>query len=127
MKKMRDFLVWQKAYQLTLDVYRATDSFPSEERLALTAQLRFTASTVPGCISEYCRQWRPEDASLALSNTADALQKLAYYLELSRDLGYLLKEHFEMLLEQLEAVLALLTENHGLARKELEHATADAR
>ncbi len=127
MKKMQELLVWQKAYQLTLDIYRATDRFPSEERLALTAQLRFTASTIPACVLEFYRQTHSESSTTALSNAADALQKLSYYLELSRDLGYLFKEHFEMLLEQLENILVLLTETHGHATEELEHATIDAR
>ncbi len=40
MRDFMDLLVWQKAHRLTLDVYRATKSFPAEERFGLTAQLR---------------------------------------------------------------------------------------
>ena len=47
MRDFRDLLVWRKAHRLTLDVYRATKSFPAEERFGLTAQLRRSAASVP--------------------------------------------------------------------------------
>ena len=47
MRDFRDLLVWQKAHRLTLDVCRATKSFPAEERFGLTAQLRRSAASVP--------------------------------------------------------------------------------
>ena len=54
MRDFRDLLVWQKAHRLTLDVYRATKSFPAEERFGLTAQLRRSAASVPTNIAEGC-------------------------------------------------------------------------
>ncbi len=45
---------WQKAHRLTLDEYRATKSFPTEERYGLTAQLRRSVASVPTNIAEGC-------------------------------------------------------------------------
>ncbi len=37
MKNYRELIVWQKAHQLTLDVYRITAQFPKEEMFGLTS------------------------------------------------------------------------------------------
>ena len=52
MKKFRDLVVWKKAHELVLDVYRITERFPGEERAALSSQMRRTAMMVPATIVE---------------------------------------------------------------------------
>jgi four helix bundle protein len=40
MKDFKNLKVWSKAHDLTLQVYRATKSFPKEELFGLTSQMR---------------------------------------------------------------------------------------
>ena len=42
-RTFRDLLVWQKAVQLALEVYRVTREFPREEKYGLTSQVRRAA------------------------------------------------------------------------------------
>ncbi len=42
-QSFKDLIVWQKAFQLCLDIYRGTHAFPTEERFGLTAELRKTS------------------------------------------------------------------------------------
>ena len=42
-KTFQDLIVWQKAHQLVLSVYRLTESFPKNETYGLTSQLRRAA------------------------------------------------------------------------------------
>jgi four helix bundle protein len=60
----RDLVVWQKAHVATIDVYRLTQSFPSDERYRLTNQLCRAAASVTtniaegkgrGSIAEFCQ------------------------------------------------------------------------
>lgn len=51
-RSFKDLIVWQKAYQLCLDVYKATKFFPKEERYGLTSQIRRAAVSVPSNIAE---------------------------------------------------------------------------
>jgi len=44
MQGFRRLNVWQKAHDLTLEVYRVTARFPKEELYALTSQLKRAAS-----------------------------------------------------------------------------------
>ena len=47
MKGFRDLKVWEKAHHLTLQVYKATASFPKEEMFGLTSQIRRAAASIP--------------------------------------------------------------------------------
>jgi len=52
MRDFRELKVWEKAHRLTLQVYRITKNFPSDERFGLTVQLRRAAASVPTNIAE---------------------------------------------------------------------------
>ena len=48
----RDLIVWQRAIQLTVAVYKFTRSFPREEVYGLTSQLRRASVSVASNIAE---------------------------------------------------------------------------
>ena len=52
---MHDFqklLIWQKAMNITKDVYKLTSTFPKEEKYGLISQIRRSAVSIPSNISE---------------------------------------------------------------------------
>jgi four helix bundle protein len=51
-QSFRDLLVWQKSMELTVAVYRITQSFPREEGFGLTSQLRRSSISIPSNIAE---------------------------------------------------------------------------
>lgn len=51
-KKYSELIVWQKAIELTQEVYTATRRFPKEEVYGLTSQLRRAAVSVPSNTAE---------------------------------------------------------------------------
>jgi 23S rRNA-intervening sequence protein len=57
-KGFRDLKVWEKAHQLTLQVYKASASFPKEEMYGLTSQIRRVAASIPANIAEGTKQRR---------------------------------------------------------------------
>jgi four helix bundle protein len=48
----KDLVVWQRAIQLTVAVYKLTSSFPDSERFGLTNQLRRASVSVASNIAE---------------------------------------------------------------------------
>jgi four helix bundle protein len=52
MRDFRELKVWKKAHHFTLQVYRITKNFPSDERFGLTVQLRRAAASIPMNIAE---------------------------------------------------------------------------
>jgi four helix bundle protein len=51
-KSFRDLVVWQRAIQLTINVYRLTARFPESEKYGLTSQMRRAAVSIASNISE---------------------------------------------------------------------------
>jgi hypothetical protein len=51
-KSFEQLIVWQKAHQFVLDVYRLSDNFPRTEIYGLTSQLRRAAISIPANIAE---------------------------------------------------------------------------
>jgi four helix bundle protein len=45
-KTYKDLIVWQKAMDLSVEVYNLTRRYPSEEKFGLTAETRKTARSV---------------------------------------------------------------------------------
>src|SRR5260370_37206088 len=60
-KSYRDLLIWQRALQLALAIYKVTTRFPKEELYCLTSQLRRAGVSVASNIAEgYGRGTRGE-------------------------------------------------------------------
>jgi four helix bundle protein len=51
-QSFRDLLVWQKAIQLSVAMYKLTKDFPREEIYGLSSQIRRAAVSVPSNIAE---------------------------------------------------------------------------
>jgi len=52
MHNLKELKIWNKAIDLTVDVYKATASFPSDERFGLISQSRRSAVSIPSNIAE---------------------------------------------------------------------------
>lgn len=52
MRNHRDLHVWNKAYALTLEIYKVSRGFPKEELYGLTSQMRRAAISVGANIAE---------------------------------------------------------------------------
>jgi hypothetical protein len=52
LKNYKELNVWQKSYELCLEIYRLTAKFPNEERCGLTSQIRRSAVSIPSNIAE---------------------------------------------------------------------------
>jgi four helix bundle protein len=84
----RDLRVWNTAVELTLEVYRITESFPQSERFGLTAQLRRAAVSVPSNIAEgHARNTRGEYRQF-LSIARGSAVEVEVQLFLAEQLGY---------------------------------------
>ncbi|MGO8935017.1 MAG: four helix bundle protein [Terracidiphilus sp.] len=51
-QSFRELVVWQRAMQLTVAIYRLSGDFPREERFGLTSQIRRSAVSIPSNIAE---------------------------------------------------------------------------
>ncbi|HNC23432.1 MAG TPA: four helix bundle protein [Opitutaceae bacterium] len=90
----RDLVVWQKAHAAVLDVYRATRSFPSDERFRLSDQLCRSAASVPTNIAEGKGRGSRAEFRQFLVIARGSIEETRYLLLLSRDLGFMTVETY---------------------------------
>jgi four helix bundle protein len=87
-RNFRELVVWQKAHQLVLEVYRLTAGFPRHELYGLSAQLRRSTVSVAANIVEGYRKRGRADKARFLNIAEGSLEESRYYLILAADLGY---------------------------------------
>ena len=88
-KSFEDLIVWQKAHQFVLNVYKLTTSFPKHELYGLVSQMRRAAVSIPANIVEGFRKSTKPDKARFYNIAQASLEEIRYYLILSRDLGYI--------------------------------------
>lgn len=86
---MQDFkrlVAWQRAHQLTIEVYRLTAQFPKDEMYGLTSQIRRSANSVAANIAE--GSGRSSDAELRrfLFIAVGSVSEREYHTLLAKDL-----------------------------------------
>ena len=81
-------MVWRKAHEFVLGVYRLTAEFPKHEWFGLSSQLRRAAVSIAANIAEgFRRRGRPDKARF-MNLAESSLDECQYYLMLAKDLGY---------------------------------------
>jgi len=101
--------VWEKAHQLTLDVYQATMVFPKEELYGLTSQIRRASSSIPANIAESCGRGGSAELNQFLQIALGSASELEYHLLLARDLHYLNTTNYVNLASAVVEVKKMLT------------------
>ena len=87
-KCFEHLIVWQKAHQFVLKVYRLTEKFPKKENYGLTSQFRRAAISIPANIAEGFKKKGKADKARFLNIAQGSLEEVRYYLILSHDLEY---------------------------------------
>src|ERR1700692_3390970 len=87
-RTFEDLIVWQRAHQFVLAVYRLSEHFPQQEVYGLTSQFRRAGMSVPANIAEGWRKAGRLDKLRFLNIAHGSLEECRYYLILTRDLGY---------------------------------------
>ena len=84
----KDLIVWQKAHQFVLMVYKYTSRFPKSEMYCLTSQFRRATISIAANIAEGFKKKGKADKLRYLNIAQGSLEECRYYLILSHDLNY---------------------------------------
>jgi len=94
-KGFRKLLVWQRAHQLVLMVYKLTEKFPKHEMFGLTSQLRRAMVSVPANVAEGYGAGGKGQFGRYLDIAQGSLAEAEYYLILAQDLAYITSSQYE--------------------------------
>ena len=89
-QSFRDLEVYQESYQLAIEMYQISRSYPQEERYGLRSQIQRASVSIPLNIAEgYGKQESAAEFKRYLRMALGSANEIEVLLDLSRDLGYL--------------------------------------
>jgi four helix bundle protein len=105
----RDLRVWKTAVELTLEIYRITESLPPSERFGLSSQLRRAAVSIASNIAEgHARSTRGEYLNF-LSIARGSAIEVEVQLFLAEQIGYLQTPTLVKARGQCDAISRMIT------------------
>ncbi len=104
----RELVAWQKAMQLTKEVYLLTNTFPASERYGLTSQIQRAVVSIPSNIAEGAG--RPTEKELVhfLSFALGSVYELETELLLAGEFGYIDAEQSKQINKEVVEVQKLV-------------------
>jgi four helix bundle protein len=103
-----DLIVWQKAMDLSEQIYGLTESFPRREMFGLSNQIRRASVSVPSNIAEGQGRSSTDDFLRFLYIARGSLQELETQAILSRRLQFLSEEDSQQLNPRIGEVARIL-------------------
>lgn len=103
-----DLIMWQKAHQFVLSVYKATKFYPIHERFGLCSQFQRAAVSISANIVEGYKKMSKADKLRLMNIAQGSLEECRYYILLSKDLHYITEDNYLELTRSIEDVSRLL-------------------
>ncbi|EIJ39208.1 four helix bundle protein [Galbibacter orientalis] len=114
---MRDFKkynIWSLSHEFTLEIYKVTKNFPSEERFQLMSQMQRAAYSIPSNFSEGCGRDSDKDFNRFIQVCLGSAHELEYFILLSKDLNYISEDIFDELTIKINEIKSKL---YNLSKK----------
>lgn len=105
----RDLIVYRKARELSLEIFRLTKRFPKEETYSLTDQVRRSSRSMGAQIAEAWARRRYEKHFISkLTDSDGEQQETQHWIETALDCEYISQEEARVLLEKCSEIGRLL-------------------
>jgi four helix bundle protein len=104
MHNLKELKIWNKAIDLSVDIYQVTINFPKEETYSLTSQIRRAAISIPSNISEGAGRNSNKEFIHFLGIANGSSYELQTQLIISNKLGLLTNEALQPLLKEIEEI-----------------------
>ena len=102
MNNLKELKIWNKAIDLAVDVYKATSTFPTDERFGLTSQSRRAAVSIPSNIAEGAGRNSVKEFNNFLGIANGSSYELQTQLVIASKLDILESEILNPLLDQID-------------------------
>ncbi len=108
-KDFRSLRVYQLAYELAMEIFRLSKSFPKEEKYSLTAQIRRSARSICANIAEgYRKRQYPNHFASKMSDADGECSETTIWLDFALDCGYIKEDVHKKLREKYDEVGRML-------------------
>lgn len=103
MHNLKELKIWQKAMDLTTEIYQLSDDFPKEEKYGLTSQIRRSAVSIPSNIAEGAGRNSNKEFAHFLGVSNGSAYELQTQLLIAKNLN-LINVSLDHLLDQLDQI-----------------------
>ncbi|MEM6317242.1 MAG: four helix bundle protein [Bacteroidota bacterium] len=100
--------IWKRSRKMVKNIYKATKSFPSEEKFGLTSQIRRAAISVPSNIAEGCGRDSDPQLKNFLNIAIGSICELETQVYLAFDLEYLNQTATDMLVNEITIIRKMM-------------------
>jgi four helix bundle protein len=105
----KNMIIWSKGMQMIKEIYRITDSFPTEEKFGLVSQLRRAAVSVISNISEGEARKTTKEKRRFYEIACASLVEVDAQIEISIVLGFVDKDEIKELAGLVNECFAMLS------------------
>ena len=106
----RDLIVYQKSYDLAMEIFEITKTFPKEEKYSLVDQIRRSSRSVPANIAEaWVKRKYPKSFVSKLLDSLAEEAETEVWLDMSQDSKYIDNQLHISLLERYLEVAKMLS------------------
>ena len=114
-RSVRDLVVYRKAFDAAMSIFKVSKAFPKEEKYSLTDQIRRSSRSVCTNLAEAWRKRRYKAVFVnKLSDSGQEAAETQTWLEFSLACGYIDAQVYEDLFEEYEQIFAML---HSMSQK----------
>ena len=109
MRPHEGLILWKKAVDFVVDIYKVTETFPKEEKFGLTSQLRRAAVSIVANISEGAARRSSKEFRQFLSHSQGSASEVDTELVISFRLNYIASADFNRLSDDLDHIGRIIT------------------
>ncbi|HEC21230.1 MAG TPA: four helix bundle protein [Candidatus Peregrinibacteria bacterium] len=102
-------IVWQKAVDLVVEIYKVTTGFPSEEKFGLMAQMRRSAVSIPSNIAEGSQRRTDKAFAQFIAVSKGSCAELETQTIISCRLNYIEEIKKKELIEKINELMRMLS------------------
>jgi four helix bundle protein len=107
-KSFEELDAWKKAHEFVIEIYKTTENFLKSEIFGLVSQFRRSAVSVAANIAEGYGKNGPKDKLRFYNISQGSNEECKYYIILSKDLGYINLDRFNILSQKIDDSSKLL-------------------
>ncbi len=85
-KSFKELLVWQKAKELAVEIYKLTEEFPNSEIYGLSSQMRRAVISISSNIAESYQRFHKKEKDQLLAVAYGSGAELESQIEIAREL-----------------------------------------
>ncbi len=108
LKTYKDLVVWQKAVDLAVEIYKTTNQFPKEELYGIVSQMRRSVVSISSNIAEGRNRGTRKDFTQFLRIALGSSAELESQVEISKKLGFVDEINYIKLISSTDEICKML-------------------